>query len=265
MPELRKIKGITYLKRGEIMKIAIVTGGNRGVGKSTAFHVAKRGVGVILTYWANADEAHAVAKEINDQGGKSAALQLDVGKISTFPHFVKSVEETLKRVWNQNRFDYLVNNAGIAQRTLIKDLVEDQFDELVDVHFKGPVFLTQKLLPQMNDGGHIINISSGLTRMTHPGVSVYASVKGAMEVFTKYLAKELGERKIRSNCVAPGALDTDFGGGRTDEIRKQLAAVSAIGRVGQAEDIGTLIAALLSDDFAWVDGQRIEASGGAVL
>jgi len=247
------------------MKVAIITGGNRGIGKSAALNVAKRGTGVILTYNSHAEEANAVVAEIKKAGGTAVALQLDVSKSSTFSAFAATVEQTLQKEWKQKTFDYLVNNAGIAQRTLIKDLSEEQFDELVDVHLKGPVFLTQKLIPLMNDGGHVVNISSGLTRFTYPGTSIYGAVKGAMEVFTMYLAREFADRKIRSNIVAPGALDTDFGGGRTDEARKHLAAATALGRVGQAEDIGVLIASLLSDDFRWVDGQRIEATGGMHL
>jgi NAD(P)-dependent dehydrogenase (short-subunit alcohol dehydrogenase family) len=247
------------------MKVAIITGGSRGVGKSAALHVARRGAGVILTYNSHAEEAEAVVAEIKQNGGKAAALKLDVTRTASFGDFAGLVEQTLKREWQQENFDYLVNNAGTAQRTLIKDLAEDQFDHLVQVHLKGPVFLTQKLLPLMNDGGHIINISSGLTRFTYPGTSIYASVKGAMEVFTMYLAREFAERKIRANIIAPGALDTQFGGGRTDEARKHLGEATALGRVGQAEDIGLLIASLLSEDFRWVDGQRIEASGGMHL
>ena len=244
------------------MKIAIVTGGNRGIGKSVALNVAKRGTGIILTYNSHPEEAEAVVSEIKNGGGKAVALQLDVTNTSSFGDFAGLIEQALQKEWKQKTFDYLVNNAGIAQRTLIKDLTEEEFDQLVQVHFKGPVFLTQKLIPIMNDGGHIVNISSGLTRITYPGLSIYGSVKGAMEVFTMYLAREFADRKIRSNIVAPGALDTDFGGGRTDEARKHLGEVTAMGRIGQAEDIGLLIASLLSEDCRWVDGQRIEATGG---
>jgi len=247
------------------MKVAIITGASRGVGKSAAINVAKRGAGVILTYNSHADEAAAVVDEIKRNGGQAVALQLDVTQTASFDNFVQQVSATLAKEWNQQTFDYLVNNAGIAQRTLIKDLTEDQFDQLVQVHFKGPVFLTQKLIPLMADGGHIVYISSGLTQHTYPGTSIYGSVKGAMEVFTRFVAREFADRKIRCNIVAPGALDTDFGGGRTDEMRKHLAAATAMGRVGQAEDIGLLIAALLSDDFRWVDGERIAAGGGAGL
>ncbi|HEV3436398.1 MAG TPA: SDR family oxidoreductase [Gemmata sp.] len=244
------------------MKVALITGGSRGVGKSTALNVAKRGVGVILTYNSHPEEAEAVVSEIKKNGGKAAALKLDVAKVSSFEEFAAQVSQTLANEWKQKTFDYLVNNAGIAQRTLIKDATEEQFDELVRVHFKGAFFLTQKLIPMMADGGHVIFISSGLTRFTYPGVALYAAVKGAIEVLTMYVAREFSSRRIRANCVAPGALDTDFGGGRTDEQRKSIGEQTLLGRVGQAEDIGLLIAALLSEDSRWVNAQRIEVSGG---
>ena len=244
------------------MKIAVITGGNRGVGKSTAINVAKRGVGVILTYNSHPEEAERVVSEIEKNGGKAVALTLDVSKISSFEDFAGRVEQALQNEWKQKTFDYLVNNAGIAQRTLIKDLSEDMFDHLVNVHFKGPVFLTQKLLPLMSDGGHVVNVSTAMTRSAHPGTSIYSSAKGTMEVFTRFVAREFSERKIRCNSVAPGALDTDFGGGRTDEMRKRMGETTVMGRMGQAEDIGPLIVALLSDEFLWLDGQRIEATGG---
>lgn len=244
------------------MKVAIITGGSRGVGKSTALNVAKRGVGVILTYNSHPEEAAAVASEIKKDGGKAVALKLDVSKVSSFEEFAAQVSQTLAKEWQQKTFDYLVNNAGIAQRTLIKDTTEEQFDELVRVHFKGVFFLTQRLIPMMADGGHVIFISSGLTRFTYPGVALYAAVKGAIEVLTMYVAREFSSRRIRANCVAPGALDTDFGGGRTDEQRKSIGEQTLLGRIGQAEDIGLLIAALLSEDSRWVNAQRIEASGG---
>jgi NAD(P)-dependent dehydrogenase (short-subunit alcohol dehydrogenase family) len=247
------------------MKVAIITGGSRGVGKSTALNVAKRGSGVILTYNSHPEEAGDVVSEIKKAGGKAVALPLDVTKTSTFGDFAGIVERTLQKEWGQKTFDFLVNNAGIAQRTLIKDLTEEQFDQLVAVHLKGPVFLTKTLIPLMADGGHVVNLSSGLTRFTYPGTSLYASVKGAMEVFTMYVAREFADRRIRCNIVAPGALDTQFGGGRTDDQRKHLSEATAMGRVGQAEDIGLLIASLLSEEFRWVDGQRIEATGGMHL
>lgn len=245
------------------MKIAIITGGSRGVGKSTALNLARRGVGVILTYNSHPEEAEAVVSEIKKEGGEAAALKLDVTKVKSFEDCAAQVSQILEREWGRKTFDYLVNNAGIAQRALIKDVTEEQFDELVQVHFKGVFFLTQKLSPLMAYGGHVIFISSGLTRFTHgAGVALYAAVKGAIEVLTRYVAREFAERKIRANCVAPGALDTDFGGGRTDEQRKGIGEQTLLGRIGQAEDIGPLIAALLSDDCKWVNAQRIEASGG---
>jgi NAD(P)-dependent dehydrogenase (short-subunit alcohol dehydrogenase family) len=244
------------------MKVALITGGSRGVGKSTALNVAKRGVGVILTYNSHPEEAEAVVSEIKKNGGKAVALKLDVAKVSSFEAFASQVSQTLANEWKQKTFDYLVNNAGIAQRTLIKDATEEQFDELINVHFKGAFFLTQTLIPMMADGGHVIFISSGLTRFTYPGVALYAAVKGAIEVLTNYVAREFSSRRIRANCVAPGALDTDFGGGRTDEQRKSIGEQTLLGRVGQAEDIGLLIAALLSEDSRWVNAQRIEVSGG---
>ncbi|MGC8491178.1 MAG: SDR family NAD(P)-dependent oxidoreductase [Syntrophobacteraceae bacterium] len=248
------------------MKIAIITGGGRGIGKNTAQNLARRGVGIILTYNNHPEEAEAVVSGIREEGGQAAALKLDVTKVKSFEDFAAQVSRILDRQWGRQTFDYLVNNAGTAQHSLIKDVTEEQFDELVQVHFKGVFFLTQRLLPLMADGGHVIFISSGLTRFTHgSGVAVYAAVKGAIEVFTKYVAREFAERKIRANCVAPGALDTDFGGARTDEQRKAIGEQTLLGRIGRAEDIGPLIAALLSEDSRWVNAQRIEASGGMHL
>lgn len=245
------------------MKVAIITGGNRGVGKSTALNAAKRGIGIILTYNSRPAEAEAVVSEIKKNGGKAVALKLDVAKVKSFGDFAAQVSQTLEKEWNQKTFDYLVNNAGIAQRTLIKDTTEEQFDELVQVHFKGAFFLTQKLIPLMADGGHIIFVSSALARLTSGvGVAVYAAVKGAVEVLTRYVAREYSSRKIRVNCVAPGALDTDFGGGRTDEQRKMIGEHTLLGRIGLAEDIGLFMAGFLSDDNRWVNAQRIEVAGG---
>ena len=245
------------------MKIAIITGGSRGIGKSTALNLAKHGIGIVFTFNKHPQEAETVVSEIKKIGGKAVALQLDVVKVKSFEGFVAQVSQALKKEWNQTTFDYLVNNAGNAQRTLIKDVSEEQFDELVNVHFKGVFFLTQRLIPLMNDGGHVIFISSGLTRVTRPaGVAVYAAVKGAIEVMTRYVAVEFAHRKIRANCVAPGALDTDFGGGRTDEQRKMIGEHTLLGRIGKAEDIGPIIASLLSQDNQWINAQRIEASGG---
>jgi NAD(P)-dependent dehydrogenase (short-subunit alcohol dehydrogenase family) len=248
------------------MKIAIITGGSRGIGKSTALNLAKRGVGVILTYNSHAEEAEAVVADVKKNGGKAAALKLDVTRVKSFEDFAAQVSQTLDEDFSQKTFDYLVNNAGIAQRTLIKEVTEEQFDELVDVHFKGVFFLTQKLIPLMSDGGHVIFVSSALTRLTSgAGVAVYAAAKGAIEVITRYFASEYAKRKIRANCVAPGALDTDFGGGRTDELRKFIGEHTLLGRIGLADDIGPLIAVLLSDDSHWVNAQRIEATGGTAV
>jgi NAD(P)-dependent dehydrogenase (short-subunit alcohol dehydrogenase family) len=245
------------------MKIAIITGGSRGIGKSAALNVARRGIGVILTYNSHPEEAEAVVAEIKKNGGKAVALKLDVGRTNSFEDFAAQVSQTLEKEWKQKTFDYLINNAGIAQRTPIKDVTEEQFDSLVNVHFKGVFFLTQKLIPLIADGGHIIFVSSGLTRFAYPaGVAVYAAAKGAIEVLTRYVATEFSHRKIRANCVAPGALDADFGGGRTDEQRKMIGQHTLLGRIGEAEDIGLFIAGLLSEDSRWVNAQRIEVAGG---
>ena len=250
------------------MKIALITGGSRGIGKSAAITTAERGHDVIVTYLSNEKEALAVVAEVEKLGRKAVALQLDVSKVATFPDFVSRVKEALKSKWNTERIDFLVNNAGIGQYTSIMDYTEEDFDRIVNTHFKGVFFLTQKLLPIMNDGGRIINLSSGLARFSFPGSSVYGAAKAAVEVLTRYLAKELGERRITVNVVAPGPVQTDFGGGRirnSPEMQKQLSSMTALGRVGAAEDIGKLIASMLSDETAWVNGQRIEASGGLLL
>ena len=245
------------------MKVAIITGGSRGVGKSTALNLSQRGIGVILTYNNHPEEADAVVSEIEWAGGTAMALKLDVAQVESFDHFAMQVSRVLEEKLGRKTFDYLINNAGTAQRSLIKDVTEDQFDMLVRVHFKGVFFLTQRLLPLMADEGHIIFISSGLTRFTHgAGVALYAAVKGAIEVVTRYVATEFADRKIRANCIAPGALDTDFGDGRTVEQRKAIGEQTLLGRIGNADDIGALIAALLSDDCRWVNAQRLEASGG---
>lgn len=250
------------------MKVAIITGGNRGVGKSAALHAARRGTGIILTYRSHADEAAAVVAEIEAGGGKAVALQLDAGEVASFEGFTTLLGHTLREKWGRESFDFLVNNAGIAQRTLIKDTTEEQFDQLTNVHFKGPFFLTQKLIPMMEDGGLVLNVSSGLTRFTNPaGVATYAALKGAMEIFTKYIVREYASRQIRANIVAPGALDTQFAGpdGREAKQKEMIGQHTALGRCGEAEDIGPLIASLLSDDWRWVNGQRIEATGGVLI
>jgi len=249
-------------------KIALITGGNRGLGKNGALKLAAKGVDILFTYRSHADEAHAVVQEIEALGARAVALQLDVGDTQQFAHFVGQVKAALQTTWQRSSFDYLVNNAGHGHYKLFAETTEDEFDALVNVHFKGPYFLTQKLLPLIADGGRILNVSSGLTRMTLPGSGTYASIKGAMEVLTRYQAKELGERRIRVNILAPGAIETDFGGGRvrdTKDLNDFIASSTALGRVGLPDDIGDAISAILSDESGWINAQRIEASGGQAL
>lgn len=247
-------------------KIALVTGGSRGIGKSIAFNVAKRGIGVILTYNNHPEQGETVANEINNSGGKAVAVKLDTAKAGSFDDFVHQVSGILKKEWDRENFDYLVNNAGIAQRTLIKDTTEEIFDQLVDVNFKGVFFLTQKLIPLMVDGGQVVNISSGLARFAFPGVAVYGAIKSAVEGLTRYFAKEYAGRRIRVNTVAPGAIDTEFGGGKGDEShRQQIAGMTALGRLGEAEDVGLFVASLLSEDSRFVNAQRIEVAGGLFI
>lgn len=247
-------------------KIVLVTGGSRGIGKSIALNTAKRGLGVILTYNSQPAQGQAVADEINNSGGKAVALQLDSADTASFSNFGNKVLQVLSTEWGRESFDYLVNNAGIAQRTLIKDTTEELFDQLVNVNFKGVFFLTQKLLPFIADGGQIINISSGLARFAFPGVAVYGALKAATEGLTRYFAKEYADRKIRVNSVAPGAIDTEFGGGKGDEDHKQqLASAIALGRLGEADDVGLFVASLLSDDSRYVNAQRIEVAGGIMI
>ena len=252
-------------------KIAIVTGGSRGLGRNTVLSLARRGVHSIFTYNSNRSEADAVVSAVQEgraeAGAQAIALQLDAGNISSFNAFVNSVQSALTTL-GAKRFDYLVNNAGTSHHNSIENTTEQEFDDLYNVHFKGVFFLTQKLLPLINDGGRIVNISSGLTRFAFPGSASYASMKGAIEVLTRYLAKELGGRGIAVNTVAPGAIQTDFSGGMVrdnPEINKRVAEMTALGRAGVPDDIGPLIASLLSEETRWVNGQRIEASGGMLL
>ena len=247
------------------MKIAIVTGGSRGLGKSACVHIAKKGIGVILTYKQKKVEADEVVAGIEAEGGKAAALALDAGNIASFPSFVTEVQKLLQQKWQRKDFDFLVNNAGVGVHAAFAETTEEQFDQLLNVHFKGTFFLTQKLLPLIANGGRIINTSSGLARFTMPGYAAYAAMKGAIEVLTRYLAKELGPRKISVNTVAPGAIETDFGGGTVrdnKQVNDMIATQTPLGRVGLPDDIGGLIAALLTEDTRWVNAQRIEASGG---
>jgi NAD(P)-dependent dehydrogenase (short-subunit alcohol dehydrogenase family) len=245
-------------------KIAIITGGSRGLGRNTAVNLTRRGVDIIFTYRANQAEAESLVREIEEQGRKAAAFPLDTGDLRAFDRFVSEVRTTLQS-WGNGRFDYLVNNAGNSLHASFAETTEAQFDEIVNVHFKGVYFLTQKLLPLINDGGRIVNISSGLARFALPGSSAYGAAKGAIEVLTRYLAKELGPRRITANVVAPGAIQTDFSGGMVrdnPEINKRVAEMTALGRAGVPDDIGPMIAALLSDENRWVNAQRIEVSGG---
>jgi len=246
-------------------KIALITGGSRGLGRNTAIHLARSGVDAVLTYHSNKAEADSAVAEIESLGGKAAALQLDTGDVASFEAFAASLRDTLKTNWDRETIDYLVNNAGIGLHVPFAEATEADFDRLTNIHFKGVFFLTQKLLPLMNDGGKIVNLSSGLARFAYPGASIYGSLKGAVEVLTRYLAKELGPRRIAVNAIAPGAIETDFGGGRVRdnaELNKQIAANTAMGRVGLPDDVGGAITALLVGETGWVTGQRIEVSGG---
>jgi NAD(P)-dependent dehydrogenase (short-subunit alcohol dehydrogenase family) len=250
------------------MKIALVTGGSRGLGKSISLNLASRGNDVILTYKSRKAEADEVVARIEKMGRKGVALSLDVSDHKTFNAFAEKVKATLTENWQRSDFDFLVNNAGIGINVPFMETTEEQFDQLVNIHFKGTFFLTQKLLPFMKDGGRIVNISSGLARFSLPGYSAYGAMKGAVEVLTRYMAKELGERKIGVNTVAPGAIETDFGGGvirDNADLNLMIASQTALGRVGLPDDIGGAVASLLSDDSRWINGQRIEVSGGIYL
>lgn len=249
-------------------RIAIVTGGSRGLGKNAALKLAEKGIAIILTYNSQREDADEVVREIERKGVKALALQLNVAESESFAAFASEVKQQLKHVWQRDNFDYLVNNAGIGINAPFTDITEAQFDQLVNIHFKGPFFLTQHLLPLMKNGGRILNVSSGLTRFALPGYSAYAAMKGAMEVLTHYQAKELGARGISANIIAPGAIETDFGGGAVRdnvELNKAIAAQTALGRVGLPDDIGEAIAALLSDGLGWMNAQRIEVSGGMYI
>jgi NAD(P)-dependent dehydrogenase (short-subunit alcohol dehydrogenase family) len=247
--------------------IAIVTGGSRGLGRSTVLSLAKRGVRSIFTYHSNRAEADKVVALSRENGAEAVALQLDTGNVRAFDDFVGKVRGALAS-FAAGRFDYLVNNAGTSHHASIEKTTEQELDDLYNVHFKGVFFLTQKLLPLINDGGRIVNLSSGLTRFAIPGSAPYASMKGAVEVLTRYLAKELGPRRIAVNTVAPGAIQTDFSGGivrDNPEVNKQIAAMTALGRPGLPDDIGPMIASLLSEDDRWINAQRIEVSGGMAI
>lgn len=247
-------------------KIALVTGGRRGLGKNTA--LAKKGVDVIITYHSKKTEANEVVAEIEKYGQKAIALQLNVANSQSFADFAAQIITALKQKWNSDPFDFLINNTGSGVNTSFMETTDEQFDQMVNIHLKGVFFLTQKLLPLMTDGGHIVNVSSELTRYAIPSFTAYTTMKGGVETLTKYLANELGARKITVNVVAPGAIETDFGGGTVRDnaqMNSFIASQTALGRVGLPDDIGGVIASLLSEDNRWVNAQRIEASGGMYI
>jgi NAD(P)-dependent dehydrogenase (short-subunit alcohol dehydrogenase family) len=246
-------------------KITIVTGASRGLGRNTALSVARHGGDVVVTYQSREQDAQAVVAEIQAMGRQAVALQLDTGRAASFQDFAGRLRGALREVWGRETFDHLVNNAGHGEMALVADTTEAQFDQLVNVHFKGVFCLTQALLPLIADGGRIVNLSSGLTRVSYPGFSAYAAAKGAVEVLSLYLAKELGARGIAVNTVAPGAIETDFLGGYvrdTPDANRAFSQSIALGRVGVPDDIGPMIASLLSDENRWINAQRIEVSGG---
>lgn len=249
-------------------KIAVVTGGSRGLGKDMALNLAKSGLDVVVTYVQNRAQAEETVKQIEAMGRRAAALQLDAGKVSSFAAFAAQLQASLKKTWDTDKFDFLVNNAGISGNAPAASTTEAMFDDLMNVHFKGVYFLTQALLPLLRDKGGIVNVSSGLARFAIPGYSAYASMKGAIETYTRYLAKELGARGIRANAVAPGAIATDFNRESLEahpEMRGFIASQTALGRIGEAEDIGGVVAFLCTDAARWVNAQRLEASGGMFL
>ncbi|MCS6236546.1 SDR family oxidoreductase [Shewanella baltica] len=248
--------------------IALITGASRGLGKNTAQKLAAQGIDIILTYQTNAAAAAEVVAEIEWLGRKAVALPLDVSDSGSFAEFATQVSTVLAQTWQRESFNYLINNAGIGIHVPMAETSIEQFDTLMNIHVKGPFFLTQTLLPQLMDGGSIVNISTGLTRFAIPGFGAYATMKGAVETMTKYWAKELGPRGIRVNVLAPGAIETDFGGGAVrdnEQMNQFLAQQTALGRVGLPDDIGGAISALLSPAAAWINAQRIEASGGMFL
>jgi NAD(P)-dependent dehydrogenase (short-subunit alcohol dehydrogenase family) len=246
-------------------KIALVTGGSRGLGRDMATSIARKGLDVVITYNSREDEASKVVQEIEALGRKAVALQLNTGDINQLDGFVNTFSQKLHDVFGADHFDFLVNNAGIGSYAPFAQVTEQQFDELMNIHVKGVFFLTQKLLPLLNDNGGIVTISSGLARFSAPGTITYATMKGAIEVFTRHLAKELGPRNIRVNTVAPGAIATDFGTAalkNNEQVQERIKSITAIPRVGLADDIGGVVAFLCTDDAKWITAQRIEASGG---
>jgi len=249
-------------------KIALVTGGSRGLGRDMAINLAKKGIDVVITYNNHKQKAEEVVKEIESLGQKALVFQLDTSNVKGFDDFFKQLTTKLKDETGSTNFDFLINNAGTALYAPFAETTEAQFDDVMNIHLKGVFFLTQKAMPFINDGGRIINISTGLARFALPGYSAYGLMKGAVEVLTRYLAKELGERRIAVNVVAPGAIETDFGGGHVrdnKELNNYIASVTALGRAGLPEDIGSIVAFLCTEDARWINAQRIEASGGMNL
>lgn len=244
------------------MKVILITGGSSGIGASTALHCAARGMGVILTWHHHPQAADEIVRQIDAAGGKAVAMQLDVARSESFPAFRTQLEDVLHRIWNRSDVDVLINNAGFGLFNPIETVTEAEFDSLFDVHLKGPFFLTQTLLPLLADGGHIINVTSATTRVATTGVAPYAAFKGGLEVLTRYMAKEFGARRIRANSVSPGAIRTGLGGGLNDEFETLLASQTALGRVGEPEDVALAIAGLISDDSRWINAQSIEVAGG---
>lgn len=247
------------------MKIVIITGGSRGIGAATALASAARGMGVILTYNSNPDSANDVVDRIVQSGGRAVALKLDVADSSSFVAFADEVRAVLQTTWDRTTFDHLVNNAGYGLFKSIATVTEAEFDGLFSVHLKGPFFLTQALLPLIADGGQIVNMTSATTRVTTSGVAPYASFKGGLDVLTRYMAKEFGDRRIKVNAISPGPIRTELGGGLNDEFEALLAAQTALGRVGEPEDVADAVVSLLSDDNRWINAQTLEVAGGFVV
>jgi NAD(P)-dependent dehydrogenase (short-subunit alcohol dehydrogenase family) len=249
----------------ESTKIGLITGGSRGLGRDMALSLAQKGHDVIITYRSNKEQAENVAGEIEKLGRKAAALPLDMSDPRAPEPFATAVSSALRATWNTSSFDFLINNAGMGATVPFTEVSEALFDEFLNVHFRGVYFLTQKLVPMINEGGRIINISSGTTRFANPGYSVYAAMKGAIEVLSRYLAKELGPKRILVNVVAPGPIETDFNSAairNNPQMKERLAGLSPLGRVGKAGDIGGVVAFLCSEEAGWINGQRIEVSGG---